>query len=122
MRCNRSAFSLIELLISILIISVTVPALCMMVNAGMEAVFENGARSEAFNLARNEIEKSFNISYDTLKNEVSQDEYYDLSRRVSLIAGSAGHSGGVKRITVVVTRRRDNKEMAVLTTDIGADK
>jgi hypothetical protein len=90
----------------------------MMVNAGMEAVFENGAGNGACNLARNEIEKCLNISYDTLKNEVSQDEYYAVSRSVTLVAGSVGHSYGVKRITVTVTRRRDNKEMAVLTTDI----
>lgn len=121
MRCRRSAFTLTELLVSIVFLSLAVPALCMMVNAGMEAVFENGARSEAFNLARNEIEKCLNISYDTLKDEVPQDEYYTVSRRVTLIAGSSGHSGGVKRITVAVTRRRDGKEIAALTTDITGD-
>lgn len=121
MRRRASAFTLVELLVSIVLFSAAVPALCLMVNAGIEAVAETSSGNEAFNLARNEIEKCFNISYDTLKNEVSRGERYNITRiirQVSSTGGSGGHSYGVKRVTVSVSRRSDGKEMAVLTTDI----
>ncbi len=118
MRRRVSAFSLVELLISIIFFSIAVPALCLMVNAGIETVYGNFAMDEAFNLARNGIEKSLNIGYDTLKNEVSREGAYDVARQVSLVAGLGGHSDGVKRVTVTVTRSSDGREMAVLVTDI----
>lgn len=115
----NSGFSLIELIMTIVVMSIVSVPLSLLIGAHLESVFVSEDEAMAQNLARFEMEKVNNMNYAnvTSANFSNYQGYqYDLVRTVSYVQGNGAAAESLKKITVDVTKSNGTKVIAGLIT------
>ncbi len=114
-----SGFSLIELIMTIVVMSIVSVPLSLLIGAHLESVFVSEDEAMAQNLARFEMEKVNNMNYANVTSANSsnyQGYQYDLARTVTYVQGNGASAESLKKITVDVTKSNGTKVIAGLTT------
>lgn len=115
----NSGFSLIELIMTIVVMSIVSVPLSLLIGAHLESVFVSEDEAMAQNLARFEMEKVNNMNYAnvTSANFSNYQGYpYDLVRTVSYVQGNGATAESLKKITVDVTKSNGTNVIAGLIT------
>ncbi len=115
----NSGFSLVELIMTIVVMSIVSVPLSLLIGAHLESVFVSEDEAMAQNLARFEMEKVNNMNYAnvTSANFPNYQGYqYDLVRTVSYVQGNGATAESLKKITVDVTKSNGTKVIAGLIT------
>lgn len=109
---NKKAFTLIELITTIVVVAIVVIPSSIFLAESTTAAFRSEDITVALNLARMELEKTNNVLYQNIPigtvnyAGASKAEYqpyrYDLRRTVSYIAGTGSSAESVKEIRVQV--------------------
>lgn len=113
-RCNnflgKRGFTLVELIMTVVVVSIVAIPLSLLISQHLESVLQSQDHTVAVNLARLEMEKVNNLSYDNVAS-VPFTPYpgynYDISRDVVCLQGNCavGAPGeSLKQITVAVRR------------------
>lgn len=115
---NQKSFTLIEIIMTILIMGIVSVALGLFVINQVQAVARSDDYALAFNLARLEIEVVNNLTYAsvTTTNASNYDGYngYDMYRTVTTLYTSG--SEGLKQVVVQIRRPGSSENLAALTT------
>jgi type II secretory pathway pseudopilin PulG len=117
----RQSFTLIELVITIVVVAIIALPLAVMLAQQAESTVRSQDFSTALNLARLEIEKVNNLAYTAITSDsVSDYEGYpfDLTRTVVYVAGSDAAAESLKQITVRVSKAGNATPLASLVTYI----
>lgn len=115
----NSGFSLIELIMTIVVMSIVSIPLSLLIGAHSKSVFVSEDEAMAQNLARFEMEKINNMNYAnvTSANASNYQGYkYDLARTVTYVQGNGSSAESLKKIKVDVTKSNSTKVIASLTT------
>src|SRR3989338_1030637 len=104
---NNKAFTLIELVMTLVIVGVIAAPLGLLIGRQFEGVFLSQEYHEAMNLARFEMERVKKMSYASIVT-ASFSNYqgypYDMTRTVSFAQGSAVSAESLKQVIVDVRR------------------
>jgi prepilin-type N-terminal cleavage/methylation domain-containing protein len=102
---RKSGFTLIELVMTIVVVSIVAIPLSLLVNQHLTSVSQSSAYSTAVNLARFEMEKVNNMNYANISS-VTVPNYegynFDVTRTVAFVQGNAGSLESLKQIRVEV--------------------
>jgi prepilin-type N-terminal cleavage/methylation domain-containing protein len=104
---KRKAFTLVELIMTIIIVSIISIGLALMLSQHVEGAFYSEDLTTALNLARLEVEKVNNMSYANINsaNFTNYEGYnYDLTRTVAYQYGNASSTESTKKVTVEVKK------------------
>lgn len=106
LKCSRkSGFTLIELVMTIVVVSIVAIPLSLLVHQHLTSVSQSSAYSTAVNLARFEMEKVNNMAYANISS-VTIPNYegygFDVTRTVTFVQGNAGSLESLKQIRVEV--------------------
>jgi prepilin-type N-terminal cleavage/methylation domain-containing protein len=104
---KRKAFTLVELIMTIIIVSIISIGLALMLSQHIEGAFYSEDLTTALNLARLEMEKVNNMSYANINsaNFTNYEGYsYDLTRTVAYQYGNASSTESTKKVTVEVKK------------------
>lgn len=104
---NNKAFTLIEVVMTLVIIGVIAAPLGLLIGQQFEGVFLSQDHHEAMNLARFEMERVKKMSYASIvtANFSNYQGYpYDITRTVSFAQGNAGSAESLKLVIVDVRR------------------
>lgn len=114
-----TGFTLIELIMTIVVIGIVAIPLSLLVSQHIESVFYSEDYTSALNLARFELEKVTNLAYANI-NSASISNYegyaYDITRTVIFVQGNAGSAESLKKITVDVKKAGDTAILASMVT------
>ena len=116
--CPRKGFTLIELVMTIVIVSIISIPISLLVSRHFEAVFESGDYTAAMNLARFEMEKVNNMNYAIIGSGNSSMGGYDIIRTMSYAQGDAFSLESVKRIQVDVQKTGSPAVLSSLVTHL----
>lgn len=100
---NNKAFTLIEFVMTIVIVGIIAAPLGLLIGQQFESVFVSREYHEAMNLARFEMERVKKMSYAniiTASFTNYQGHPYDIMRTVSFVQGNAGSTESLKQVTV----------------------
>jgi prepilin-type N-terminal cleavage/methylation domain-containing protein len=104
---NTRAFSLIELVITIVVVSIIAVPLALFIFENIENVFKSEDLTLALDLARLEMETVNNLAYTSI-NSASYSNYqgyaYDVTRTMTYAYGTALTPESVKKIVVEVKK------------------
>ena len=104
---NNKAFTLIEMVMTLVIIGILAAPVGLMIGQQFEGVFFSQDSHEAMNLARFEMERVKKMSYASIIT-ASLSNYqgypYDITRTVSFVQGNAGSAESLKQVVVDVRR------------------
>jgi prepilin-type N-terminal cleavage/methylation domain-containing protein len=106
-RSSLKGFSLIELVMTIVVVAIISVPLSHFLVRHIESLFQSRDYTNATNLARFEMEKVNNMLYNNIVSDsfTGYEGYpYDLARDVSFKEGSAISAEGLKEIRVEVMR------------------
>lgn len=118
---HKRAFTLIELIMTILVIGITAVPLSLMVFQHVQSVFTSKDYALARNLSRFEMEVVNNTPYANISSATSsnyQGYNYDATRNVTFVQGTSSAAESLKKITVSITRHGGGSALATLTTYI----
>ena len=104
---NNKAFTLIEVVMTLVIIGIMAAPLGLLIGRQFEGVFLSQEYHEAMNLARFEMERVKKMSYASIVTagfSNYQGYPYDITRTVIFAQGNAGSAESLKQITVDVRR------------------
>lgn len=107
LRRKREGFTLIELVMTIVVVAIISIPLSLLVIQHIESVVQSKDYTMAMNLARWEMEIVNNTGYASIStaNFPNYKGYpYDLTRTVTFAAGSGASAESLKQITVTVRR------------------
>ena len=116
--CPRKGFTLIELVMTIVIVSIISIPISLLVSRHFETVFESGDYTVAMNLARFEMEKVNNMNYAIIGSGNSSMGGYDIIRTMSYAQEDAFSLESVKRIQVDVQKAGSGSTFFSLVTHI----
>ena len=106
-RNKLKGFTLIELVMTIVVVGIMAVPLSLLVSQHTQSVFQSADYTAALNLARGEMEKVNNMAYANIAS-ASFSNYqgynYDLNRTVAYVQGSAATAESLKQITVSLTQ------------------
>lgn len=102
--CPREGFTLIELVMTIVVVGIVSIPLSLLVGRHLQSTFKSGDYTTAMNLARFEMEKVNNMDYANIGNNSSSDDGYDIIRTVTYAQGDAFSLESVKQVRVDVTK------------------
>jgi len=113
---SKKAFTLIELLMTIIVVSIVAIPLSLLVSQHMVSVFQSQDYTLALNWARFEMEKANNIPYANLGvgSTVWPHDNYQATRTVSVVQASGAE--GLKKIQVDVRKIGETPVLASLVT------
>lgn len=118
---NNRAFSLIELVMTIVVVGIISIPLALFVFENIESVFKSQDLTLALDLARFEIETVNNLAYAGINNLASanyQGYPYDVVRTVTYAYGTALTPESVKKIVVDVKKSGSSAVLVSLVTYI----
>lgn len=121
LRHSKKGFTLIELIMTIVVVGIVSIPLSLLVSQHIRSVFETSDDTLAFNLARFEMEKVNNTSYSSISsaNTSNYEGYsYTVTRTVSYAYGSSSSDESVKKIQVDVKKSGSAVVLASLITYI----
>ena len=104
---KRQGFTLIELIMTIVVVSICAIPLSLLVSQHITSVFQSEDYTMAINLARFEMEKVNNMTYaNVVTTSLSnyQGYSYDITRTVSYAQGGAATAESLKKIQVDVKK------------------
>lgn len=104
---NNKAFTLIEVVMTLVVIGIIAAPLGLMIGRQFEGVFLSQDQHEAMNLARFEMERVKKMSYASIvsANFSNYQGYpYDITRTVSFSQGNAASAESLKLVIVDVRR------------------
>lgn len=120
-RHRKRAFTLIELIMTTIVVGIIAIPLSLLISQHLESVFQSQDYSAARNLARLEMEKVSNTDYAGISS-VSFSNYegydYDLARTVSYEQGGAADTENLKKISLTVTKHGKAEVLVRLVTYI----
>ena len=120
-RLRHQGFTLIELILTIIVVGIAAIPLSLMVFQHIESVYTSEDYTLARNLARSDLELVNNTAYANILTATFlryQGYNYDLTRTVTFAQGSAASAESLKQITVSVTRHGSATVLLTLTTCI----
>lgn len=106
-RLRREGFTLIELVMTIVVLGIVSLPLSLLLGRHIQSVFISEDYTTALNLARFEMEKVNNMTYNSIasRNFPNYRGYsYDLTRTVTYAQGSDSSAERLKRIIVEVRK------------------
>ncbi len=118
---DKRGFTLIELILTIILVGITAIPLSLMVFEHIESLYASEDYTLARNLARSELELVNNTAYVgilTAGFPNYQGYNYDLIRTVTFVQGNAASAESLKRITVSVTKHGSAAVLLTLATYI----
>lgn len=102
---HRRGFTLVELIMTIVVVSIVAVPLSLLISQHLESVVQSRDYTSAVNLARFEMEKVNNLSYNNVVS-ASFSPYpgyhYDVTRTVTYAQGGALTAESLKKIVVEV--------------------
>lgn len=107
LRRRKSAFTLIELIMTIVVVGIVAVPMSLMLGAHLNSLFYSKDLTMANNLARFEMEVVNNLPYANVTNanfSSYQGYAYDVNRSISYINGNAASSESTKQITIQVKK------------------
>jgi prepilin-type N-terminal cleavage/methylation domain-containing protein len=116
---RNNAFTLIELIMTMVVLGIVAVPLSMVVAQNYASVFQSEGMTIAFSLARCDMEVVNNTAYNTLASASVanyQGYSYDLTRTVSYVYGSVISAESLKKITLQVRRAGGAMVLASLVT------
>ncbi|MFH1876291.1 MAG: prepilin-type N-terminal cleavage/methylation domain-containing protein [Candidatus Omnitrophota bacterium] len=121
-RGSLTGFTLIELIMTIVVVAIIALPLSVMLSQQVQSTFRSSDYSSALNLARLEMEKVNNLAYDSIASGTfaSYEGYpFDVTRTVNFAPGSGVIlSESLKQIKVEVRKAGDVTVLAELVTYI----
>ena len=116
-------FTLIELVMTIIVVSIVAVPISLFISQHIEGLFQSKETLLALNLARFEMEKVNNLTYNNITIGTFNFPNYqgynlDVTRTVTYQAGSGISVESLKKIVVDVKRPSDSKILASFTTYI----
>jgi prepilin-type N-terminal cleavage/methylation domain-containing protein len=118
-RNKIKGFTLIELVMTIMVVGIMAVPLSLLVSQHTQSVFQSADFTAALNLARAEMEKVNNTAYANIVSASFpnyQGYNYDLNRTVAYVQGSAATAESLKQVTVSVTEHADAAVLLSLVT------
>jgi len=119
LRHKIRGFTLVELIMTIVVMAIVAIPLALLVSQHIESVFTSRDLTLATNLARFEMENVSNMNYTNITN-ASFSNYqgydYDLNRNAVYVYGSNLTPNSLKRITVSVSRHGEVSAIVTLIT------
>lgn len=116
LRRNKNGFTLIELIMTMIVVGIIAVPISLLISRHIESVFESQDYMLARNLARLEMERVNNTGYGSIFDDSFSDYGYDITRTVSFVQGSGGSAESLKKISVAVTKAGSSKILAGLVT------
>ncbi len=101
---NRKGFSLIELVMTIIVIGIVAVPLGLLVSRHYASVFVSQDYHTAMNLARFEMERVKKMSYANVVTATTQRSGYDLITTVTFVQGTALTPESLKRVVIDVRK------------------
>jgi prepilin-type N-terminal cleavage/methylation domain-containing protein len=112
---QKNAFTLIELVMTIVVLGIISIPLSFAVSANIQSVFLSEFRTSAMHWARFDIERVKNMAYDNIVN-ASWTNFlgsgYNITRTVTFVQGDATSAESLKKIVVEVNKQGDTKVLA----------
>lgn len=114
------AFTLIELIMTIIVVGIAAIPLSLSISQHAESVFYSQDLTTAISLARFEMEKVNNMGYTSIvsANPIYPGYNYDLTRIVTYAQGNDASSESLKKIIVTVTKSGSSEALGSLITYI----
>ena len=100
----RTGFTLIELIMTIVVVSIIAIPLSLLLSQHLESTFQSEDYTMAVNLGRFEMEKVNNLIYDSIVSQNSSMYNYDITRTVVYVKGDSTTPESLKQIRVEVRR------------------
>jgi len=119
-KCNNlRGFTLVELIMTVVVVSIVAIPLSLLISQHLESVLQSQDYTAAVNLARLEIEKVNNLSYNNIVSgsfSPYQGTNYDVTRTVTYAQGDEAAAESMKKIVVDVKRSGDAAVLVSLVT------
>lgn len=114
---SRRGFTLIELMMTIVVVSIVAIPLSLLLSQHISSVFQSEDYTLAVNLARLEMEQINNMNYTNIVSadfSNYQGYNYTLNRTVAYVAGDQASPESLKKMTVVLRKPNDPKALLSL--------
>jgi prepilin-type N-terminal cleavage/methylation domain-containing protein len=118
---NNKAFTLIELIMTIIVMGIIALPLSITIAKQVQSVFQSQDYTNALNLARFDVELVHNTAYASINSATFsnyQGYVYDLTRTVTYAQGTALTPESLKQVSITVTKAGSATAIVTLVTYI----